>query len=42
MTDCADLGNCVIPMWFQYTILAVAFLLFLVKVTTPRDPYDRM
>ena len=42
MTDCSDLGNCAIPMWFQYVILIVAFALFLVKVLAPLDPYDRM
>lgn len=42
MTDCGDLGTCVIPMWVQYVALAVAVILFVVKVITPHDPYDRM
>lgn len=41
MTDCGDLGNCVIPMWMQYLILAAALGLFLVKALSRRDPYDR-
>lgn len=42
MTDCADLGNCLMPMWMQYAILAAAFLLLFIKVTGKHDPYDRM
>lgn len=42
MVDCSDTGTCSIPMWVQYVILAVAFLLFAIKACRRHDPFDRM
>ncbi len=44
MIDCADTGTCALPLWFQFTIVAFFFGMFILKVylVTKRDPYDRM
>ncbi len=42
MTDCGDLGNCLIPIWFQYLIVLAGLVLLGVKCFSKHDPYDRM
>ena len=39
--DCGDLGNCAIPMWFQYIIVLAAFIVLVGPHLGRRDPYDR-
>ncbi len=40
--DCGDLGNCTIPMWFQYLLVLAGVILLGLKCLWPRDQYDRL